>query len=97
MESFPREDVRAAFARIGVTNVRRASPVDPGEEVFLLSADEFARIDAQSASVEVMGVLPHTKVWVVEDGPEWQGEPVWLSAPYRRLRDRYLARRWAVS
>ena len=74
MESFPRKDVLAAFAQIGVTNVRRASPVDPGEEVFLLSADDFGRIDAQSATVAVMDVLPHTKVWIVEDGPEWHSK-----------------------
>ena len=69
-----RRDVRAVLARFGISCARRGVDTDATEEVILLSPDDFAQIDPREVSVAVMGVLPHTKVWVVEEHPLWDIE-----------------------
>jgi hypothetical protein len=76
MERFARQDVLAVLARFGIEGVRRAVPTDSTEEVFLVSADDFARIDPDAVSLALMEVLTHRKVWVAQDGPRWRSEPL---------------------
>jgi hypothetical protein len=76
MERFARRDILAALAQFGIETARRAVPLDPTEEVFLVSAEDFARIDPDAISVALMDVLPHTKVAVAPDGPRWRSEPI---------------------
>jgi hypothetical protein len=76
MERFARQDVLAVLARFGIEAVRRAIPIDPTEEVFLLSSDDFARVDSDAVCLALMDVLPHTKVFVVPEGPRWRSEPI---------------------
>jgi hypothetical protein len=76
MERFAREDVLAVLARFGVSSAMRASPLDPTEEVFLLSREDFQSVDVRDLTLALMAALPHTKVWVAEAGPRWSGEPI---------------------
>ncbi len=66
----------AVLARFDIHDCRRAVSIDPTEEVILLEAANFSRIDPDVVSLALMDVLPHTKVWVTEDGPRWTGEPI---------------------
>jgi hypothetical protein len=76
MERFARQDVLAVLARFGIDGVRRAIPIDPTEEVFLVSSDDFARIDSRAVCLALMDVLPHTKVLVAPNGQCWRSEPI---------------------
>ena len=76
MERFAREDVRAVLARFGVSEAMRATTVDPTEEVVLLGDQDFASVDVQALTLALMAVLPHTKVWVVQQHPLWTSEPI---------------------
>lgn len=76
VEQFAREDVRHAMKGFGIASSRRASDTDPTEEVFLLTAADFASVDVNALTRALMHVLPHTKVWVVEATPRWTSEPV---------------------
>lgn len=76
MERLARRDVLAALARFGIEGVRRAIPIDPTKEVFLVSSDDFARIDSDAVCLALVDVLPHTKVFVAQDGPRWRSEPI---------------------
>jgi len=76
MERFAREDVRLDNRDHGIESCRRATTTDPTEEVFLLTPDAFAAVDVDGLTRALMKVLPHTKVWVVEDMPKWSSEPV---------------------
>jgi hypothetical protein len=60
----------------GVAAARRATTTDPTEEVLLLNATALASVDVRALTLAVMDVLPHTKVWVVEDMPLWASEPL---------------------
>lgn len=71
MGPLARKDIRAVLAGFGVSSARRAVPLDPTEEVILLSPSDFARIDPREVAIAVMAVLPHTKVWVIEANPKW--------------------------
>jgi hypothetical protein len=71
MGRWAREDIRAVLARFGISHARRAADTDATEEVILLSPEDFARIDSQEVAIDVMEVLPHTKVWVIEEHPMW--------------------------
>jgi hypothetical protein len=64
-----REDIRGVLARFGISHARRAADTDATEEAILVSPEDFARIDPQEVAIAVMGVLPHTKVWVVAENP----------------------------
>jgi hypothetical protein len=76
VERFAREDVRRVLHDHGVNGCRRATTTDPTEEVFLLTPETFAAVDIDALTRAMMNVLPHTKVWVVEDAPRWSSEPV---------------------
>jgi hypothetical protein len=76
MGEFPTNSVREILAKHGVERSRRAVPVDPTEEVLLLANPDFRRVDVAGVVRDLMEVLPHTKVWVVEDGPKWKSEPL---------------------
>ena len=76
VERFAREDVRQVMRRFGVESCRRAVTTDATEEVFLLSAATFAAIDTDGLTRALTGVLPDTKVWVVEDSVRWSSEAV---------------------
>jgi hypothetical protein len=74
MGPWARKDIRAVLARFGISSARRAVDTDATEEVILRSPDDFARIDPREVTIAVIGVLPHTKVWVVEEHPLWDVE-----------------------
>jgi hypothetical protein len=74
MGPWAREDIRAVLAQFGVSSARRAIPLDPTEEVILLSATDFARIDPREVAMAIMAALPHRKVLVAEEGPRWDTE-----------------------
>jgi hypothetical protein len=76
LEPFARRDVRQVLKRFGIENARRATPRDPTEEVFMLGQVEYDRIDPDVVATALMEVLPHTKIWVVADGPWWTGEAI---------------------
>ena len=76
MERFAREDVRAVLADFEIGSARRAADVDATEEVILLTSEAYAKTDVATLINALMAVLPHIKVWVVEDGPRWLSEPI---------------------
>jgi len=76
MERFAREDVRAVLALYSIRKGRRAIPLDETEEIVLLTAVEFGRTDIDALTKALMDVLPHTKVWVAPDGPNWTSEEI---------------------
>ena len=76
MEQFAREDIREVMREFGVESMRRAVTTDATEEVFLMPSETLARVDVDVPTRALMNVLPHTKVWVVEDMPRWSSETV---------------------
>ena len=60
----------------GLTSARRAVPLDPTEEIFLLNAAEFARVDGDALTRALMDALPHAKVAVIEEHPRWESEEI---------------------
>jgi hypothetical protein len=76
MEKFAREDVRAVLATFGVSKAQLASPMDATEEIILLDADDLASIDVQAATIAIMNVMPHMRIWVTANGPRWKSEPL---------------------
>jgi hypothetical protein len=76
MGRFAREDVRAVLARFGVTKASRATTTDSTEEVILLAGRDFDSVDVETLTGELMKVLPHAKVWVVDEHPRWSAEPL---------------------
>jgi len=76
MERFAREDVLAALARFGVTRASRATTTDSTEEVILLAKADFESVDVRELTLALMDVLPHKKVWVIEEDPRWVTEPI---------------------
>lgn len=75
-DSFPSDDVREVLAGFGISTARRAIPIDATEEVILLRAEDFARIDATQVALAIMAVVPHTAVAVIAEHPAWQSEPI---------------------
>lgn len=73
---FARETVRQVVRDFGLTTARRAVPLDPTEEVFLLSAAEFTAVDSEALTRALMDALPHTKVAVIEEHPRWETEAI---------------------
>lgn len=71
---FAREDVRAVLARFGVASAKRAISRDPTEEVILLAPKDFARVEPAEVAVALMIVMPHTKIWVIEEASIWDTE-----------------------
>jgi hypothetical protein len=76
LDQLARRDVREVLKRFGVENARRATSSDPTEEVFLLGQPDYDRSDPEEITIALMEVFPHTKVWVVADGPMWTAEPI---------------------
>jgi hypothetical protein len=76
MGRFAREGVWAVLRRFGVTSAARAASTDPTEEVILLQTADIERVNVDQLTAELMGVLPHTKVWVAPDHPRWASEPL---------------------
>lgn len=76
MHPSARADVRMVLAGFGITSAQRAVDTDPSEEVLLLSTADFAQVDPEAVALAVMQVLPSTKVWVIEEHPAWEVEPL---------------------
>lgn len=77
MEPFPREDVLGVLGGFGITGVRRAEPSDDAaEEVVLVPPELLSSLDVDQLTLAVMKVIPHTKVWVVPDAPQWSGTTI---------------------
>jgi hypothetical protein len=76
MNVFSLRAIKAVMNEHGVVASRRAQPIDPTEEVFLLDHEDFQRVDEDWLVRDLMIALPHNKVWVVEDGPKWKGNPL---------------------
>jgi hypothetical protein len=76
VERFATEDARQVMRTFGITSSRRATTTDSTEEVFLLSASDFAATDIDALTRALMEILPHTKVFVVEVMPRWTSEPL---------------------
>jgi hypothetical protein len=76
MGRFAREDVRAVLARFGIAVASRATTTDSTEEVVLLAQRDYASVDVSKFTLALMEVLPHTKVWVIEESPRWAAEPI---------------------
>jgi len=75
MGAFARKDIHVVLARSGISSARRAvTTTDSTEEVILLSKRDFAQIDANEVTIAVTAVLPHRKVFVIEDHPLWATE-----------------------
>ena len=66
--------VRSILVGFGIASARRVTGTDPTEEVLLLGASEFAKVDAAVVELAVMDALPHTKVWVIEEHESWESE-----------------------
>jgi hypothetical protein len=60
----------------GITLAHRAVDSDPSEEVLLLKSADYERVDPEAVALAVMQVLPSTKVWVIEEHPAWDVEPL---------------------
>jgi hypothetical protein len=91
---FARQDIRTVLQeRFGIPAARRAIGTDSSEEVILLAAEVFARIDPTAVALAVMDVLPHVKVWVIEEHPAWDSEQLWgeLLDSLRQARDQLVA------
>lgn len=76
MGDFAREDVYTVLGEFGVAAASRAVGTDASEEVILLTAEDFARVDPDAVARALMEVLPHTKVWVIQAHPAWTSEPL---------------------
>jgi hypothetical protein len=76
MERFAREDVLEVLRKHGVTSARRAADTDESEEIILLSANDYAEVDVDRLTRDLMDVLPHMKVWVAPDNPRWSSESI---------------------
>lgn len=76
MGEFAREDVHTVLGRFGIAAASRAVGTDESEEVVLLTAEDFVRVDPDAVARALMEVLPHTKVWVIQEHPAWSSEPV---------------------
>ena len=76
MGRFAREDVLAILRQFGVAKASRATTTDSTEEVILLTSGDFGSVDVDALTRALMGVLPHVKVWVVEEHPRWSTEPL---------------------
>jgi len=76
MDASMRREVLAVLARFGITEARRAVTTDATEEVVLLAEQDRARVDVDAVTRAVMAVVPHTKVWIVEDNSRWRSEPL---------------------
>jgi hypothetical protein len=49
---------------------------DPTEKVILLHGRDFERIDPHEVTTALMDVLPDTKVFVIQERPAWEAEPL---------------------
>lgn len=76
IDRFTREDLRSLLADLGIESARRAVGTDPSEEVILLRSDDYVRLDPAAVALAIMRVLPHVKVWVIEQHPAWDSEPL---------------------
>ena len=68
--------VRAVFQRFGIDGARRDPNTDPTEEVFLISAQEMARVGEASLTYALLEELPGVKVWVVTQSSAWTSEEI---------------------
>lgn len=76
MGRLAREDVHAVLSRFGIAEAGRQIPVEPTEEVIVLSKQDFESVDVRELTLALMDVLPHTKVWVVPESPRISTEPI---------------------
>ena len=67
--------VRGVLLGLGVSHCWRATS-DPTEEVILLTPDDYARVDVPALTEDLMGELPHRKVWVAPMSALWQSERI---------------------
>jgi hypothetical protein len=75
-EAVPRTEMRACLAQFAIASAWRAADTDPTEEIILISATDFARVNVHELTAALMDVLPHTKVWVIKANPMWKSEPL---------------------
>lgn len=66
--------MRTVLEQFGVQGARRSLRSDTTEEVLLLTAADFSRVDVNLLTLRLMEVLPHFKVWVAAEGPLWKSE-----------------------
>lgn len=71
VERFAREDVRAVLSEYGVLTASRATYTDSTEEIILLDRADYTRVPVGQLTRAIMDVLPHTKVWVIEQTSAW--------------------------
>ncbi len=76
MGQYTREDIWSVLRDFGVTQASRATTTDSTEEVILLPKQQMATLDVHALTVALMRVLPHKKVWVVQEHPRWTTEPL---------------------
>lgn len=75
MDEVARSDVRTVLRdRFDIVRVHRATDTDPTEEILLLAAEDFARVDEAEVTSAIMDVLSNVKVWVVQESPSWDSE-----------------------
>jgi hypothetical protein len=70
------DDLRDVLRQSGITKASRATTTDSTEEVILLTKQEVKSVDVTALTTALMEVLPHTKVWLVEEHPRWSSEPL---------------------
>ena len=68
--------MRSAFRSVGVAVARRATPADATEEVFLVTPNEYRRLNHREVIRMLMAALPHRKVGLAPMSPGWDGEEV---------------------
>lgn len=76
MGNFAREDVYTVLGEFGIATASRAVGTDGSEVVILLTAEDFIRVDPDAVARALMEVLPHAKVWVIQEHPAWTSEPL---------------------
>jgi hypothetical protein len=64
------------LARYGIAEAQAAGSADPTEEVILVDKADLDGVDVNELTQVIMDVLPHLKVWVVENTSKWNSKPI---------------------
>jgi hypothetical protein len=76
MDGFARQDVMQILSRHRISAAWRVADADGSEEMILVSPGVYEQVDVDGLSRALMDVLPHLKVWVAPDNPQWSSEPI---------------------
>jgi molybdopterin-guanine dinucleotide biosynthesis protein A len=76
MSSVDREKLRQVLAEFGIASARRALISNATEEVILLTAHDYSRIDVDTVSSAIAAVLSDKKIAVVPQHDRWRSEPI---------------------